>query len=69
MKHPTARLQESGSGRSDEARRDAPAPIPVRARIEWERDGGQLLDTVALGWTTWAVRVELINPRWRISAV
>ena len=31
------------------AQRDASTAIPVRARIEWEREGVELLDTVALG--------------------
>jgi len=41
----------------------APAPIPVTARLEWERDGVEHLDTVAWAWTTRAVLVELHDPR------
>lgn len=42
----------------------AKEPIPVVARIEWERDGLEHLDTVAWAWTARAVLVE-VNDRRR----
>lgn len=41
----------------------APTPIPVIARVVWERDGVEEIDTVAWGWTTRDVLVELVDPR------
>lgn len=38
-------------------------PLPVTARLEWEHDGVQHLDTVAWAWTTRAVLVELHDRR------
>lgn len=34
-------------------------PIPVRARIEWERDGVELVDTHANAWTHSLVLVDV----------
>lgn len=48
---------------------DAPDPPRITARIAWERDGVELVDTVALGWTSCAVRVALRDDRWRLGAV
>lgn len=50
------------------AQRDAPLPIPVRARLVWEREGEELVNTLALGWTPTLVRVEIRDDRWRIHA-
>jgi hypothetical protein len=41
----------------------APAPIDVRARVVWERDGSGWLDGRAVRWTSTAVMVELDDPR------
>jgi len=49
--------------------RDASTPIPVRTRIDSARDGIEQRDTLTLGWTNRAVRIELRDPRWRIAAV
>jgi hypothetical protein len=42
---------------------DAPEPIPVTARIEWERDGEELLDTTAVAWAGRAVLVRIHDRR------
>lgn len=42
--------------------------IPVRARLEWERDGVELVDTEAVGWTSTLVRVTMNDRRWRFGA-
>ena len=51
------------------AQRDAATPIPLRARIDWARDGVEHRDTLMLGRTARAVRIELRDPRWRIAAM
>lgn len=38
-------------------------PIPITARIVWERDGEEHIDTVALGWSGRLVYVQLLNRR------
>lgn len=40
-------------------------PIPVTARIVWERDGPQTIDTRAEGWTSALVLVLVGDPRAR----
>jgi hypothetical protein len=47
----------------------APWPIAIRARVVWERDGVELLDTVATGWTSRIVLVEITDHRWRLRGV
>lgn len=50
------------------AQTDAERPVPVTVRLEWEHDGVELVDTVALGWTTRLVRVGMTDRRWRLGA-
>jgi hypothetical protein len=51
------------------AQKDSPQPIPVVARICWERDGDETVDTVVHVWTSRAVLVELTDPRRRTHGV
>ena len=44
-------------------------PIPVRVRLEWERDGEQWLDGQATRWTRDSVYVQLDDPRLRVNGV
>ncbi len=41
----------------------ASVPLPVTARLVWECDGVEQLETVAWAWTTRAVLVELHDRR------
>ena len=46
---------------------NAPWPHPpVRARLVWERDGEQWLDTVAVAWTRELVLVDVVDPRVQV---
>ncbi|MFF2621262.1 hypothetical protein [Oerskovia jenensis] len=47
----------------------APDFIPVTARVVWERDGLELIETVATGWTSRLVLVELTDRRSRTRGV
>jgi hypothetical protein len=47
----------------------ARVPIPVRARIEWEIDGVELIDTVATAWTHSLALVDVSDARCRFRAV
>jgi hypothetical protein len=51
------------------AQKVAPWPIPIRARVVWERDGVELVDTVATGWTSRLALVEIVDHRWRLRGV
>lgn len=51
------------------AQRDAQPPIPVRARLVWEDDGVELVDTVADGWTSRLVLVSVLDPRLLVRGV
>ena len=44
-------------------------PVPVTARIVWEDDGVEQLETEALGWTDRRVYARLPDSRWRFTAV
>ena len=44
-------------------------PIPIRARLVWEHDGEEWIDTQASVWTDRDVLVELADPRWWIRGV
>lgn len=44
----------------------ARVPIPVRARILWETDGVELIDTVATAWTHSLVLVLVDDARARV---
>lgn len=48
------------------AQRLSATPIPVVARLDWELDGIEYLGTVAWGWTTRAVLIELHDCRRQI---
>lgn len=41
-------------------------PIPVRVRLIWQRDGTELLDTIAVGWAGQLVHVQVRDVRVRI---
>jgi hypothetical protein len=43
--------------------------VPVVARIVWERDGEEQLETEALGWLDQNVCLRLPDPRHRFTAV
>ncbi len=44
-------------------------PVPVTARVQWERDGAEPVDTVALGWSGRAVWVRIYDPRCQTKAI
>ena len=44
-------------------------PVPVVARIVWEHDGEEHIETVALGWTGQHAYIRLPDPRYRFTAV
>jgi hypothetical protein len=44
-------------------------PVPVVARIVWEHDGEEQLETGALGWTGRNVYVRLPDRRYRLASV
>ncbi|WP_163540854.1 hypothetical protein [Occultella kanbiaonis] len=52
-------------------RRQTPArePIPVSARIRWERDGQEVIQTEATAWTTISVLVTISDRRWPTRGV
>lgn len=65
-------LQQIVNARMVPARRrqtTAHIPIPVRARIVWERDGEQTIDTQVAAWTYDLVLVELLDPRSKVRGV
>ena len=43
--------------------------VPIFARIVWEDDGEEYLDTVALGWTGRDVYVRMTDTRYELRAV
>lgn len=43
------------------------APIPVRVRLIWQRDGVEFLDTLAVGWAGQLVHVQLRDVRSRAA--
>ncbi|MBD0293512.1 MAG: hypothetical protein ICV70_08065 [Jiangellaceae bacterium] len=44
-------------------------PVPVVARILWDRDGEERIDTVALGWSGREVYVQMLDRRYQFTAV
>ena len=44
-------------------------PVPIVARIEWENDGEEHIETVALGWTGRDVYVRMSDTRYQLRAV
>ncbi|MBI9114879.1 hypothetical protein [Sanguibacter suaedae] len=51
------------------AQRDAQPPIPARARVVWEHDGQEILDALAIGWTSRHIWIQLRDPRPRFVGV
>ncbi len=47
---------------------DAPGPVPVRARVVWERDGEEWVDGTAIRWDRSHVLVQ-INDRARCPTI
>lgn len=43
--------------------------IPITARVQWERDGTEHVNTVALGWSGRAVWVRIQDPRCQTKAI
>jgi hypothetical protein len=52
-----------------EPRRRLEPPVPIRARIPWDRDGEEWIETVALGWTGQEVYLRMSDPRYQFRAV
>ena len=44
-------------------------PVPVVARIVWEHDGEEHIETVALGWIGQHAHIRRPDPRYRFTAV
>jgi hypothetical protein len=44
-------------------------PVPITARIVWEQDGEEFIETVAAGWTGQNVYVRLPDRRYRLTSV
>jgi hypothetical protein len=44
-------------------------PAPIVARIVWEDDGEELIETVAAGWSGQFVYVRLPDRRYRLTSV
>jgi hypothetical protein len=44
-------------------------PVPIVARIVWENDGEEYIDTQAAGWSGQNVYVRLPDTRWRPTSV
>jgi hypothetical protein len=44
-------------------------PVPVVARIVWEHDGEEFIETVAAGWSGQNVYVRLPDRRYRLTSV
>ncbi|WP_258723241.1 hypothetical protein [Cellulomonas sp. NS3] len=47
----------------------APTPVPCVARLVWEDDGPEVVETEAIGWTPAAVLVRVYDRRWRLGGV
>jgi hypothetical protein len=44
-------------------------PVPITARVVWEQDGEEHLETEALGWTEQDVYVRVTDRRYQLRAV
>jgi hypothetical protein len=44
-------------------------PVPVTARIVWEDDGEEYIDTEAAGWSGQLVYVRVPDARYRLTSV
>jgi hypothetical protein len=44
-------------------------PVPIVARIVWEQDGEEHIETEAAGWSGQNVYVRLPDPRYRLTSV
>jgi hypothetical protein len=51
------------------ARAHRPTAAPIVARIVWEDDGEELIETVAAGWSGQFVYVRLPDRRYRLTSV
>lgn len=49
--------------------RDLRPPVAVTVRLEWKRDGGEHLDTVARAWHGQTVLVDITDRRYRFKGV
>jgi hypothetical protein len=43
--------------------------VPITARIVWELDGEEHIETEAAGWSGQLVYIRLSDPRYRFTAV
>jgi hypothetical protein len=59
-------LNDTGA-RQPEHRLDP--PVPITARIVWEDDGEEFIETVAAGWSGQNVYVRLPDRRYRLTSV
>jgi hypothetical protein len=44
-------------------------PVPVVARIVWEDDGEEFIETIAAGWSGQLVYVRMPDRRYRLTSV
>jgi hypothetical protein len=44
-------------------------PVPVTARIVWEDDGGEFIETEAAGWSGQLVYIRVPDARYRLTSV
>jgi hypothetical protein len=64
---PGQRILNSSGAREPEHRLDP--PVPVTARIVWEDDGEEHIETEAAGWSGPLVYVRLPDTRYRLTSV
>ena len=68
------RLLARGSGSSTTPAPGCPhigsdPPVPIVARIVWEDDGEEYIETDAAGWSGQNVYVRVPDTRWRLTSV
>ena len=44
-------------------------PVPVVARIVWEHDGEEHIETEALGWSKGDACVQMPDSRWKFTSI
>jgi hypothetical protein len=64
---PGQRILNDAGAREPEYRLDP--PVPIVARIVWEDDGVEYLDTEAAGWSGQLVYVRVPDRRYRLTSV
>ena len=64
---PAQRILNDAGARMPEPTLDP--PVPVVARILWEDDGEEYLDTEAAGWSARLVYVRVNDRRYRLTSV